>query len=102
MTEREGIFEWDRAKAKSNLLKHGVRFQEAKDAFADPYGLEIYDEAHSVFEHRFSLIGHTGKRLLVVIFKETPSGAVRIISAREPDTDEQTEYEENRITNFSD
>jgi uncharacterized DUF497 family protein len=101
MTERDGIYEWDRAKAESNWLKHGVSFQEAQKAFADPQALEIYDEEHSLYEHRFSLIGYTGERLLVVIFKETNSGSVRLISAREPDYDEQEEYEKNLITNFS-
>lgn len=101
MTERDGIFEWNRTKAESNWLKHGVSFQEAQKAFADPSALEIYDEEHSVQEHRFSLIGYTGERLLVVIFKEMPSGSIRLISAREPDYDEQEDYEKNLITHFS-
>ncbi len=101
ITERDGIFEWDRAKAEANWIKHKVSFQEAKDSFADPHALEIYDANHSVSEHRFSLIGDTGERLLIIIFTETSSGSVRLISAREPDHNEREEYEENLITNFS-
>jgi uncharacterized protein len=31
------IFEWDEKKAKSNLKKHGVSFNEAKTVFEDPF-----------------------------------------------------------------
>ena len=30
------VFEWDAEKASSNLEKHGVTFEEAGTAFADP------------------------------------------------------------------
>jgi len=33
----DGDFEWDSAKAASNLAKHGVSFPEAATVFADPY-----------------------------------------------------------------
>ena len=29
-------FEWDPAKATANFAKHGVTFEEARDAFDDP------------------------------------------------------------------
>jgi len=29
-------FEWDEAKAHSNLAKHGVSFEEAASVFGDP------------------------------------------------------------------
>jgi uncharacterized DUF497 family protein len=31
----DGDFEWDDAKAQANLVKHGVRFEEAATVFAD-------------------------------------------------------------------
>ena len=39
----EGDFEWDSAKAASNLVKHGVSFPEAATVFADPYAVYLDD-----------------------------------------------------------
>ncbi|MHB8909887.1 MAG: BrnT family toxin [Syntrophales bacterium] len=36
-------FEWDIAKAKTNLLKHGVAFNEATTVFKDKLSLTIHD-----------------------------------------------------------
>ncbi|HVF87392.1 MAG TPA: BrnT family toxin [Pyrinomonadaceae bacterium] len=36
-------FEWDDAKAQSNLANHGVSSGEATEVFYDPNGLEDYD-----------------------------------------------------------
>jgi len=36
-------FEWDARKSASNARKHGVTFQEAQSAFADPNGKVIDD-----------------------------------------------------------
>jgi uncharacterized DUF497 family protein len=35
------IFEWDEAKAKANLDKHGVSFEQASTVFGDPLSLTI-------------------------------------------------------------
>ena len=43
-------FEWDEAKAKSNLAKHGVSFEEASTVFGDPLSLTISDPGHSQTE----------------------------------------------------
>lgn len=40
-------FEWDARKAASNLLKHGVAFEQAATVFLDALTLTVYDEAHS-------------------------------------------------------
>jgi uncharacterized DUF497 family protein len=40
-------FEWDDAKAKSNFSKHGVAFEEAILAFADPFALMTQDRIGS-------------------------------------------------------
>lgn len=39
----EGDFEWDPAKAQSNLGKHGVSFPEAATVFADPMAVYLDD-----------------------------------------------------------
>lgn len=34
----QGIeFEWDEAKAESNIQKHSIRFEEAAEVFFDPF-----------------------------------------------------------------
>jgi uncharacterized DUF497 family protein len=40
-------FEWDSKKAKSNLRKHKVSFDEAATAFNDILSFTFEDEAHS-------------------------------------------------------
>ncbi len=44
------IFEWDPQKAKSNLERHGVSFEEAGTAFQDTLSLTINDPLHSIDE----------------------------------------------------
>jgi len=40
-------FEWDPEKARLNLAKHGVSFEEAATAFLDPHSLTNFDPDHS-------------------------------------------------------
>ncbi len=87
-------FDWDPAKAASNLKKHGISFAEAKSAFADERAKIIPDPDHSVDEERFVLIGLSLKlRLLVVChcYRER-SGTIRIISARRATKTETRQY----------
>ena len=50
-------FEWDPAKAESNIAKHGVTFDEAATVFDDPYARVIDDPDHSLDEERFIILG---------------------------------------------
>jgi len=50
-------FIWDRAKAASNLKKHGVSFSEAKSVFYDDFALQFFEEDNSNDEDRFILLG---------------------------------------------
>src|SRR5436190_1107189 len=77
-------FEWDPRKAAANERKHGVSFDEAATAFADPYGLVVDDPRHSVGEVRVALLGHaeTG-RLLAVMFTERGDRSVPGCRGRE-------------------
>jgi len=52
-------FEWDRRKAKSNLKKHGISFQEAATVFGDALSITFDDPGHSVNEHRLLTFGRT-------------------------------------------
>jgi uncharacterized protein len=62
-------FEWDPRKARSNIAKHGVTFEEASTVFADSLSLTIPDPEHSRSEERYVTMGRafTGKLLVVVI-----------------------------------
>jgi uncharacterized protein len=55
-------FEWDPRKAVSNFSKHGVSFQDALTAFADPLARIFDDEDHSIKEQREIIIGHSAQR----------------------------------------
>ncbi len=87
-------FEWDDAKAASNLRKHGVSFEEAATVFADPYALTGYDDRHSLREDREITIGHTNKSRVVVTVTTGREGRMRIISARRALKQEVQLYEE--------
>jgi len=89
------IFEWDPQKAKSNLEKHGVSFEEASTAFEDPLSLTISDPLHSIDEERMVLIGMSHRdRALVVVHTEREDN-IRIISAKKATRKERKNYESN-------
>ena len=50
-------FDWDPAKAASNLRKHDVSFEEAQSVFYDEFAVQFYDELHSTGEERFLMLG---------------------------------------------
>ncbi len=86
-------FSWDERKALQNARRHGVRFEEAATAFADPLGRVYDDPDHSESEARFILVGHSlAGRLLLVVHAEK-GDTIRIISARRPTPRERAEYE---------
>jgi uncharacterized DUF497 family protein len=76
-------FEWDARKAKANLRKHGVSFEEACTVFDDPNASLSFDSERAEAEDRFVLEGYSEKvRLLRVSHCYRYGGVVRIISAR--------------------
>ena len=91
-------FEWDPAKAASNLRKHGIDFELAARIFYDPLMRSILDEDHGEFEEPWITVGCVPDgRLLVVChtFMETGGGktSVRIISARQATPNERRQHE---------
>ena len=84
-------FTWSVAKAKSNLAKHGVSFEEAATVLLDPLELT---EREPVHPERSVSIGMSDKlRVIVLVYTETPT-MIRIISARLATRRERTTYEE--------
>lgn len=91
------LFEWDEEKAKANLQKHGVSFEEAQTVFTDPLAITIPDPDHSTDEDRFITIGESNKkRLLVVVYTERRK-KIRLISARKAARAERKKYEEKDL-----
>jgi len=89
-------FEWDAEKARENLRKHGVSFDEAVTAFSDRLSALLPDPDHSVAEERYLVMGQSTRgRLLVVSFVERPP-RTRIISARLATRRERQDYEEGQ------
>ncbi|TLU58114.1 MAG: BrnT family toxin [Chlorobium sp.] len=88
-------FEWDDEKAKVNLKKHRVSFDEAVTVFLDPFAMTIPDPDHSErSELRYIEIGSSDKcRLLVVVYTER-GPTIRIISCRKANHFERICYEE--------
>jgi uncharacterized DUF497 family protein len=87
-------FAWDPRKARANLDKHGVTFEEARSVFYDEYAVEFYDDRHSEWEDRFLLLGlSSGFRLLLIChcYREA-EGVIRIVSARRATPSESEHY----------
>ena len=90
-------FEYDPVKAKSNLRKHRISFEEAATVFVDPLAITALDPRHSETEVRFVTIGHTIKRRVVVVAHADRGNRTRIISARRATRNERKNYEEGEI-----
>ena len=91
-------FEWDPAKAASNLRKHRISFELAATVFLDPLARSLPNGDHSEFEERWVTLGHARDgKLLVVSHTHTCNEAdkisVRIISARPATPDERRQFE---------
>jgi uncharacterized protein len=88
-------YEWDAQKAKLNLEKHDVSYEEAQSVFKNVLAVIFDDEQHSTEEKREIIIGFLIKgRLLLVIFTQKSDELVRIISAREANRKESGHYAE--------
>ena len=76
------VFEWNPAKAISNLQKHAVSFDEATTAFDDLDFISVVDDEHSMDEERYITLGLSNHGRLLVIAHTDRNGKIRIISAR--------------------
>jgi uncharacterized DUF497 family protein len=86
-------FEWDPAKAASNLSKHRVAFEEAVTVFGDPLASTITDPDHSEEEARFITLGRSTNETMIVVCHTDRAGRVRLISARQATRRERKQYE---------
>lgn len=89
-------FEWGQKKAEANFKKHGVRFAESVNVFMDDHAITITDDESDPGERRFVSLGVGAKgRVLVVVYTYRGAG-IRIISARNAEPHERSQYEETR------
>lgn len=87
-------FAWDRRKARSNLVKHGVSFKEAQTVFLDESARLIDDPDHSGEEERFVLLGYSFRARCLIVshcYRESDS-VIRLISARRATAQEEEVY----------
>ncbi|MFC1783271.1 BrnT family toxin [Planctomycetota bacterium] len=87
-------FEWDSDKARLNLKKHCITFEEAATVFADPLSMTFPDPDHSHGEDRFVLIGKSFEGNILVIAHTERGKKIRIINARKATRKERKYYEE--------
>ena len=85
-------FEWDENKARSNIEKHGVKFEEATEVFFDPF-YQLGDATANNQQRDFILGYSLSQRLLLVVYLER-SRRTRIISARPATNTERKLYEQ--------
>jgi uncharacterized DUF497 family protein len=97
-------FEWDARKDKLNQEKHGVSFQQARQAFEDPERIIVRDKTDSTQkEERLYCIGQVANGILMVRFTYREN-RIRIIGAgfwrqgrnsMKKETKEIVEYSDN-------
>jgi len=83
-------FEWDPAKRKENLLKHGVDFVDLPPLF-DGLTATVLDDRFDYGEDRYITVGVVNGIVLTVAHTETDD-LIRIISARKATSDEEEGY----------
>lgn len=81
-------FEWDEAKAESNLVKHGVPFTLAAEVFFVDDLVVIEDDRRAYGEDRFIAFGTVEGFPLAVAYT-LREGVIRIISARKQNKKER-------------
>jgi len=91
-------FEWDPAKAATNLAKHGVAFEDAILVFQDPFQRSRQDR-HENGEERWQTLGAVGSLLVLLLVAHTwldedGDEMIEIISARRATKQERREYEQ--------
>jgi uncharacterized DUF497 family protein len=86
----DGDFEWDDAKARSNLATHGVSFAEAATVFADPSAVYLDDGSGT---NRMVVVGTSLRERVLYVVHVERGPRDRIISARPATRPERDVYE---------
>ena len=86
-------FEYDPAKSRANVQKHGIDFEDAQDLWRDS-GLLILP-SRLTKEPRLLAIGKILDRHWTAVFTER-AGKVRLISVRRSRVEERSLYDRNQ------
>ena len=92
--------EWDKAKNRSNLKKHGIDFETAVLVFEDPHQLSFQDRIIEG-EERWQTFGAVGRLIIMVAhlwWEEDAEDVIRVISARNANSHEKRIYEAHKKT----
>jgi uncharacterized DUF497 family protein len=84
-------YEWDEAKNRKNVSKHGLRFEDAEVVLSGPC-VTFEDDRFDYGEERFITLGLLAGRLVVVAHSPREEGT-RIISMRKANRSEQKIYQ---------
>ncbi len=84
-------FEWNDEKARHNLAKHKIDFEDAKLVFDDPGVVDDDDLTMDYGEDRYRAVGLVGG-CLIAVFYAIGNTRIRIISARRATRKEHTDY----------
>jgi putative transcriptional regulator len=87
---QDAKFEWDDDKAARNLIRHGVSFERARMAFADPCGVGEVDDREAYGEERFTLVGMVEGTLIFVAYTERGSGCALSAPDEQPNMSKTT------------
>lgn len=87
-------YSYDPAKKKSNLIKHGLDFDEAKRVIESGHTVTFEDNRYDYDEPRFITLGNLDGSIVVIVTTESDS-EIRIISMRKAEKNEQKIYFNN-------
>ena len=93
-------FEWDDAKNRSNLKKHGVEFETAKLVFEDPHQMSVQDRIVDG-EERWQTFGFVDGLIVMAahtLREEDGEEVIRFISVRSATPRERRIYEANKAS----
>jgi hypothetical protein len=85
-------YEWDEAKNRKNLAKHGLSFEDAAQVFSGPC-VTFQDDRFEYGEERLITLGLLAGRLVVMAHSPRDEGT-HIISMRKGNRREQKIYQE--------
>lgn len=89
-------YEWDQAKNRKNIAKHGLNFEDAEQVFSGPC-VTFEDDRFDYGEERLVTLGLLSGRLIVIAHVPC-DGVTRIISMRKANRHEQKIYQKRLVT----
>jgi hypothetical protein len=86
------IYEWDEAKSRGNLAKHGLDFADAEQVFTGPC-VTFLDDRFDYGEERLITLGLLAGRVVLIAHASRGDDITRIISMRKANRSEQKIYQ---------